>query len=97
MQLFDHISEKMDRLIELMDIWQTVSVTKNGVRDFSKVRIKFWSMKVLWHHEHHYVTILNMEVWLHLEHLAPDMPDGWSFPDKISYLNSVLKCTEGGS
>ena len=24
-----------------------------------------------------------MEVWLHLAHLAPDVPDGWSFADVL--------------
>jgi len=40
-------------------------------------------MKNLWRRERHYVAILNMEVWLRLARLAPDVPDGWSFPDKF--------------
>jgi hypothetical protein len=58
-----------------------VSVTKNVIRESSEVRIKFWSMKNLWRRERQYVAILNMEVWLRLARLAPDVPDGWSFPD----------------
>ena len=38
-------------------------------------------MKVLWRRERRYVTIPNMEVWLRLARLAPDVPDGWSFAD----------------
>ena len=73
-------------MIELTDVWRTVSVTKNVVRESSEVRIKFWSMKNLWRRERHYVAILNMEVWLCLARLVPDVPDGWSFPD----VNAVV-------
>ena len=38
-------------------------------------------MKVLWCRERRYVAIPNMEVWLRLARLAPDVPDGWSFAD----------------
>jgi hypothetical protein len=33
--------------------------------------------------ERHYVAIPNMEVWYCLPRLAPDVPDGWSFPDVV--------------
>ena len=49
--------------------------------NLSRVRTKFWDMKMLWRRERRYVAIPNMEVWLRLAHLAPDMPDGWSFAD----------------
>jgi len=58
-----------------------VSVTNDVVRKISEVKIKFWGMKVLWRRERRYVAIPNMEVWLRLAHLAPDVPDGWSFAD----------------
>jgi hypothetical protein len=77
--------KKWIELIELTDVWRTVSVTKNVIRESSEVRIKFWSMKNLWRRERQYVAILNMEVWLRLARLAPDVPDGWSFPDKFRF------------
>jgi len=40
-------------------------------------------MKVLWRRERRYVAIPNMEVWLRLARLAPDVPDGWSFADVL--------------
>ena len=51
--------------------------------NLSRVRTKFWDMKMLWHRERRYVTIPNMEVWLRLARLAPDVPDGWSFADAV--------------
>ena len=41
----------------------------------------FRHVKILWSQKCHYVTIPNMAVWKHLVCLAPDVPDGWSFPD----------------
>jgi len=38
-------------------------------------------MKNLWRHDRHYVATPNMAVWQRLVCLAPDAPDGWSFPD----------------
>jgi len=58
-----------------------VSVTNDVIENFSGVRIKFWHMKVLWHRKRRYVAIPNMEVWLHLVRLVPDVPDGWNFAD----------------
>ena len=58
-----------------------MSVINDVVRKVSEVRIKFWGMKVLWRRERRYVAIPNMEVWLRLARLAPDVPDGWSFAD----------------
>ena len=52
--------------------------------NLSRVRTKFWDMKMLWRRECRYVAIPNMEVWLHLARLAPDVPDGWSFADATS-------------
>ena len=56
----------------------------------SGVRTEFWDMKILWNCERHYVAIPNMEVWQRLARLAPDVPDGWSFPDvQICNFNSA--------
>ena len=62
-------------------LWQPVSEIFNVARKLSEGRIKFWGMKFLWRRERRYVAILNMEVWKCLARLAPDVPDGWSFPD----------------
>jgi hypothetical protein len=48
------------------------------------IRIRNWGMKFLWDRERHYVTIPYMAVWHRLARLAPDVPDGWSFPDVMS-------------
>ena len=55
--------------------------SKNTARKVSAVRIEFWSMKIFWLWDCHYVAISDMEVWQHLAHLAPDLPDRWTFPD----------------
>ena len=46
---------------------------------------------MLWHRERRYVAIPNMEVWLHLAHLAPDVPDGWSFADAIKFKGMYMQ------
>ena len=58
--------------------------------NLSRVRTKFWDMKMLWRHERRYVAIPNMEVWLRLAHLAPDVPDGWSFADAVEFGSMIL-------
>jgi hypothetical protein len=50
-------------------------------RNFSGIKKNFWGMKILWYRERHYVAIPYMAVWYRLARLAPDVPDGWSFPD----------------
>jgi hypothetical protein len=62
-------------------IWRHVLETIVVARTLSEVRTKFWGAKTLWHCERHYVATPNMEVWKRLACLAPDEPDGWSFPD----------------
>ena len=57
--------------------------------NLSRVRTKFWDMKMLWCRERRYVAIPNMEVWLRLARLAPDVPDGWSFADGSSCITSL--------
>ena len=59
--------------------------SKNTARKFSAVRIKFWSVKIFWLRDRHYVAIPDMEVWQRLARLVPDPPDGWTFPD-VSYI-----------
>ena len=59
------------------------SQSKNTARKISVVRIKFWGVKILWLRDHHYVAIPDMEVWRRLARLAPDLPDGWTFPDEL--------------
>ena len=59
--------------------------SKNTARKFSAVRIKFWSVKIFWLQDRHYVTIPDMEVWQCLARLARDPPDGWTFPDVTAY------------
>ena len=51
-------------------------------------------MKVLWRRERRYVAIPNMEVWLRLARLAPDVPDGWSFADVTARLDAHI-CLHG--
>jgi len=62
-------------------LWQPVSEIFDVVRKLSEGRTKFWGVKFLWRRERRYVAIQNMEVWKRLARLAPDVPDGWSFPD----------------
>ena len=45
---------------------------------------------MLWHRKRRYVAILNMEVWLRLARLAPDVPDGWSFADEHDIPRGVI-------
>ena len=47
-------------------------------------------MKVLWRRERRYVAIPNMEVWLRLARLAPDVPDRWSFADALDTPGRVI-------
>jgi len=66
---------------------ETVVVTRKS----SEVRTEFWGMKFLWRRDRQYVATPNMEVWQRLACLAPDAPDGWSFPDV-----KVMKTSCGG-
>ena len=72
--------------------WETYdkyeSKTNSTARKFSGVRIDFWGVKFLWRRDRHYVATPNMEVWQRLACLAPDAPDGWSFPDDRSLMES---------
>jgi hypothetical protein len=64
--------------------WQPVVETMTVVRKISEGISKFWGAKILWSWERHYVAIPVMDVWKRLACLAPDEPDGWSFPDSDS-------------
>ena len=64
--------------------------------NLSRVRTKFWDMKMLWRRERRYVAIPNMEVWLRLARLAPDVPDGWSFADAegmLGVMSTIYRST----
>jgi hypothetical protein len=51
-------------------------------------------MKDLWRRDRHYVATPNMEVWERLVCLAPDAPDGWSFPNEGHRLSFPDDCDD---
>jgi len=84
MHLFqiDHQSDQSCILYDdVIDLWQTESKFIYDARPRYGIRNHFWDVKYFWRRERQYVAIPNMEAWERLARLAPDVPDGWSFPD----------------
>ena len=67
----------------MIDLWQTESKSVYDASPRYGIRNHFWDAKILWRRERRYVAIPNMEAWERLVRLAPDLPDGWSFPDVV--------------